>query len=107
MEEQYEELCEVVSSRAIVSLGVACFKWEETPNKSEVTTIAAECSCPGVGVQVFNVCLLSQHAYTIDPSSAKFLVAHGFDFNKQISLGLPYTPPAARTKVGVTWMGVA
>ena len=35
---------------------------------------------------------MCQRAYTIDPDSAHFLLQHGFDFNKQIARGIPYTP---------------
>ena len=45
-----------------------------------------------VDVKVFNIWLLCQRPYTIDPSSAKFLLEHGFDFNKQFAKGIPYTP---------------
>ena len=51
--------------------------------------------------RVFNVCLLTQQPFVTDPSSAQFLISHGFDFNKQYSVGLPYCPPSARTKVRV------
>ena len=70
---------------------------EVTHAKEQVSEVV----CHTLEVQVFNVWLLCDRPYTIDPSSAKFLVAHGFDFNKQFSLGLSYTPPEARNKVGV------
>lgn len=120
MQQHYERMCKVVRTRAILSLGLACFRWDtrttETTTCSrdeqglKVTSDSCEVVrvCPSVEVEVFNIWLLCQEAYTIDPVSAKFLVAHGFDFNKQFSLGLPYTPPEARTKVGVVYyrMGV-
>ncbi len=77
-------LREVVSSYAIVSMGVACFQWQ--PASSNAVPCRAE---------VFNILLLSQHSYTVDPSSAKFLLKHGFDFNKQLRHGLPYTAVGA------------
>lgn len=91
MEDHYQGLCAVVSSRAILSLGVACFKW---------SGIGLSGSKPvPLKVQVFNVWLLTQQPFTTDPSSAQFLVEHGFNFNKQYSQGLPYTPPSKRTEV--------
>lgn len=68
----------------ILSMGVACFQWQ--PLSSQ--TSSAHC-CK---VEAFNVWMLSQHSYTIDPSSAQFLLEHGFDFNKQFRYGLRYTP---------------
>ena len=72
-------------------MGVACFQWQ--PSSGDIQTTS--------NVEVFNIWLLSQHSYTIDPSSAKFLIDHGFDFNKQFRLGLPYTPAHANSKVKV------
>lgn len=91
MEDHYQNLCAVVTSRAILSLGVACFKWSKGGfSKTGVVPLTA---------QVFNVWLLTQHPFVTDPSSAQFLIKHGFDFNKQYSVGLPYCPPSVRTKV--------
>ena len=115
MEEEYALLRAVVQSRAILSLGLACFHWTPLTSNNITTTPTtggrgSECTTStvqgqgsylGVEVQVFNVWLLNQHSYTVDPSSAKFLVAHGFDFNKQFSQGLPYIPPSARAEVGL------
>lgn len=90
MEDHYQFLSEVVTSRAILSLGVACFKWGKDPQVSE-GPIPLE-------VEVYNVWLLVQQPFVTDPNSAQFLVEHGFDFNKQYSQGLPYTPAATRNK---------
>ncbi len=117
MDKHYEELCEVVKTRAILSLGITTFKLleEEHIESSKVRSVADQgsevrlpevtstevswCEVLDVEVQVFNVWLLCGRAYVIDPSSAQFLVAHGFDFNKQFSQGLTYTPPESRDKV--------
>jgi len=107
LEERYEELCEVVNTRSILSLGVAAFTWQSpdtshlvNPDLSQVTDTMPSKS-ESLEVEVFNVWLLCGRPYTVDPSSARFLVAHGFDFNKHFSLGLPYLPPGTRDKVGV------
>lgn len=80
--ERYKLQCDVVSSYSILSIGVGCFQWQ--PSSDTIQTCSK--------VEAFNIWLLSQHPYTIDPSSAKFLMDHGFDFNKQFRFGLPYTP---------------
>lgn len=71
----------VTDQYAVLSLGVACFQW-------------GSCDPSGVNclVEVFNVWLMCQEPYMIDPSSASFLLQHGFDFNKQFAKGLPYNP---------------
>ena len=48
--------------------------------------------CLSLCVETFNVWVKSESPFTIDPSSAGFLVQHGFDFNKHFSQGIPYTP---------------
>ncbi len=90
MEEHYQGLCAVAASRAILSVGVACFIWS-----GDETEDATPTSIP-LTVEAFNVWLLCQRPFTTDPSSAQFLVQHGFDFNKLFSQGLPYTPPSER-----------
>ena len=69
MEKHYLNLCAVVTSRAILSLGVACFKWSNS-GFSKTGPVPLE-------ARVFNVWLLTQQPFVTDPSSAQFLILHG------------------------------
>lgn len=91
LEEQYKLMREVAQTHAVLSLGVACFQWGACDGGR------VDCQ-----VEVFNVWLLCQEPYTIDPSSATFLLQHGFDFNKQFAKGLPYSPNTREVCVGCT-----
>ena len=120
MEERYMVACETVNSRAVLSLGIACFQWRNSPtaepspflsrtsqpppynchNSENAPSSNENCdsadpsitSSVSVAARVFNIWLMSQKAYTIDPLSAQFLLQHGFDFNKQVAKGIPYSP---------------
>ena len=61
-------------------MGVACFQ--------------VECSSRGLKLthKVFDILLLSQKPYLVNPVALQFLIHHGFDFNQQYSKGLPFDP---------------
>ena len=80
----------VADTYSVLAIGVACFRWHN------VGTHDVHCH-----VEVFNIWLLSQKEFVIDPQSAIFLLQHGFDFNKQFGKGIPYMPGAQ--EVGGTY----
>ena len=89
IEDRYKYMCEVAQSRAILSLGISCFKLKklkphkETKHKESVEIL-------NVKVNTFNIVVLCLENFIVEPASLKFLVEHGFDFNKQYSRGVPY-----------------
>ncbi|CAG8480250.1 17249_t:CDS:2 [Acaulospora morrowiae] len=89
IEERYENLCKVVKTHALVAFGVTVFE-------------DAECEIPvsrekQYKVSNFNFTLLSQVDYVVSPQSIEFLSDSGFDFNKQIRRGIPYTPGSSQS----------
>ena len=102
MDERYTGICDIAKSRSVVSIGLSCFKLHShesgQPNSmsnNEGITSQTDMKIPKVTklsfqVQTFNIILLCSEEYMVDPTSLKFLVHHGFDFNKQYAKGIPY-----------------
>ncbi|GES85832.1 target of EGR1 protein 1-like [Rhizophagus clarus] len=87
IEERYVNLCKVVRSHALVAFGLTIF--EEVTNDAQRMSESLE---KRYNVHNFNFNLLSQVDHIISPQSLQFLSDSGFDFNKQIRKGIPYTP---------------
>ena len=102
LDERYKVMREVADTHSVLSLGVACFRWDERGGESEGGGEERERGGEGwkeegrsCSAEVFNVWLSCQRDYILNPQSACFLLEHGFDFNKQLSKGLLYTPGQA------------
>eukprot|EP00039_Didymoeca_costata_P021064 m.343297 g.343297 ORF g.343297 m.343297 type:complete len:446 (+) comp22659_c0_seq1:224-1561(+) len=79
---RYTNMKSIATSRSLLSLGVACFSKAPAHRGGEGVMEA----------KVFNITLLSTASYVVEPGSLLFLSEHGFNFNKQISHGVQYTP---------------
>lgn len=90
MEDRYKYMCEVAQSRAIISLGISCFKLKKPKTKSDAKNKESEAKL-NIRVKTFNIVVLCTENFLVEPASLKFLVGHGFDFNKQYAKGVPYT----------------
>ena len=102
IDDRYTGICDIAKSRSVVSIGLSCFKLHshesgqpKSMTNNEGITSQTEMKVPKVTklnyqVQTFNIILLCTEEYVVDPASLKFLVDHGFDFNKQYAKGIPY-----------------
>ena len=86
-DDRYQALCQVAKSHSVLSLGLSCFKVipsrydaDNTFNKKQLRFL----------VQTFNITLLCDEDYVVEPVALRFLVEHSFDFNKQYSQGVAY-----------------
>ena len=77
---------EVAQTRAILSLGISCFKLKKPKSKEKESEIKLR-----IKVHIYNIVVLRAENYLVEPESLKFLVEHGFDFNKPCGKGVPYT----------------
>ncbi|CAG8500234.1 14726_t:CDS:2 [Cetraspora pellucida] len=86
IEERYINLCKVVKAHAVVAFGITVF--EDIASGQETSQIYEK----QYDVYNFNFTLCSQVDHMMSPRSLQFLSDCGFDFNKQIRKGIPYTP---------------
>ncbi|KAK3090791.1 hypothetical protein FSP39_014646 [Pinctada imbricata] len=94
IEDRYNGMSDIAKTRSIVSFGISCFKLENARLSDEGSN--SECKThQGVtkweyAVETFNLTALCSEEYVVEPNSLKFLLNHGFDFNRQYSSGIPY-----------------
>ncbi|XP_060080699.1 target of EGR1 protein 1-like [Ylistrum balloti] len=102
IEDRYKSIANSAKSRSILSLGISCFKLTNVAKNGMCTDSGQEASgVPPRGegsggckwrflVQTYNITTLCEEDYVVEPGSLKFLVEHGFDFNRQYEKGVPY-----------------
>lgn len=90
IEDRYKYMREVAQSRAILSLGISCFKLKKTKTTNDTKNKESEGRL-NVRVKTYNIVVLCTENFIVEPASLKFLVGHGFDFNKQYASGVPYS----------------
>ncbi|XP_077986355.1 target of EGR1 protein 1-like [Glandiceps talaboti] len=83
VEDRYKAIYDIAKTRAMVSIGLSCFKIPYSVTVTETQSLP-------FFVQTFNIIMLCQEDYMVEPGAVQFLVEHGFDFNKQYSKGVPF-----------------
>jgi target of EGR1 protein 1 len=87
---RYEAVRHLGDSRAVLSLGIAVFH----PLADDVKASSMESSDAQevrYNVSIFEYCMSCQSPWSICSEAGQFLVAHGFDFNRVFTSGIPYT----------------
>ncbi|KAI8802091.1 ribonuclease CAF1 [Cladochytrium replicatum] len=91
MKDRYDHLAKVARTYALVSFGVAVFeRIPSVTNENEDSSSAGDIT--NYAVHNFNFTLLRSDDYTVSTSSLSFLHDSGFDFNRHLREGIPYTP---------------
>lgn len=83
VDERFNNISEVAKTRSIISLGLSCFKQNDSSTNDTSRNL-------DFSVQTFNLMALCAEDYLVEPSALQFLVTHGFDFQKQYSQGISY-----------------
>ena len=107
VEDRYKHICDVAKTRSILSLGISFFKKKKLmengsqPRQETDAKPAEQCKMETVcfKVQTFNLWVLCMDNFVVEPASLKFLVEHGFDFNKQYAQGIPFTRGMEKVQV--------
>lgn len=88
---RYQNLAEVAKSYAVIAFGLSCFSCNSVSSISVQDGKGEEqIRSHDYMVQTYNVLTMCSDPFTVDCSSLKFLLNHGFDFNKLYSKGTPY-----------------
>jgi target of EGR1 protein 1 len=86
---RYEAVRSLSNTRAILSVGIAVFTpVPKVSNAGKVNPPLASDVC--YDVSVFEYCMSCSSPWSICSEAGQFLVAHGFDFNRVFTSGIPY-----------------
>ena len=92
-----------------MSLGISAFQRKTeslNENKGNKQTPDSKKVSTDFIVQTFNIMVLNEESFMVDPSSLKFLVEHGFDFNKQYAKGIPYSRNDPKVSAGTVLFNI-
>ncbi|KAL9950809.1 hypothetical protein ACROYT_G043371 [Oculina patagonica] len=103
VEDRYKYMCEVAQSRAILSLGISCFKLKKSKSSNDTKNKEGRLN---IRVKTFNIVVLCTENFVVEPASLTFLVGHGFDFNKQYAKGVPYSRGNDKELSNASWYTV-
>lgn len=87
---RYQYTAEIARNYALISLGLSCFTCRSVSDVMMDSQGDDHIRSHDYLVQTFNVLTLCNESFKVDCKAIKFLLRHGFDFNKLYSRGLPY-----------------
>ncbi|RWS29399.1 target of EGR1 protein 1-like protein [Leptotrombidium deliense] len=88
VEDRYKAIAEAAKSRAILSFGISLFKL--TKKKKESVDGPETNNALTYDVHNYNIFTSCFDEYEQEEDAINFLISHGFDFDRQISEGMPY-----------------
>ncbi|GAB1610087.1 hypothetical protein Ahia01_001294700, partial [Argonauta hians] len=108
IEDRYKAMTSAARTRAIVSLGLSCFKLVRAPGPQSQQGGGGGGGVKEKGkvwqyvVQAYDITVLCYDEYVVESRSMQFLVQHGFDFNSQFTRGSQYYRGNDRTNSDIT-----
>ncbi|VBB27199.1 unnamed protein product [Acanthocheilonema viteae] len=83
LEERYDVIRKSAQSRSVLSVGIATFQLISRKKTDAKKKLKYKC-------QVFNILTLCTVPFVVEADGFQFLSKHKFDFNRWVSLGIPY-----------------
>ncbi|VDK81797.1 unnamed protein product [Litomosoides sigmodontis] len=83
LEERYNVIRQSAQTRSVLSVGISTFQLVSRKETNAKKKLKYKC-------QVFNILTLCTVPFVVEADGFQFLWKHKFDFNKWVSLGIPY-----------------